>query len=486
MILRKRTTNLFFTNLPKNIILFLSLFLASNKKISAEVFEQAFFFYHTPYENTANSSNDLNFFVNMNISYISATESFDAQGRAVPLFGKYGSIDFEEFANNSISTELTSNSLFENVKFTKTKALQTAIKDNWATADKKLYGSGSLSGFECILSGKIFFKDQAIYLGIDIPIRSLECKKIKLCNSNYQESLFANFLNVEFDNVLRENGFTPLSHGYEATGISDVNIKVGWQGDFRPVNHKMIQYLWSNLSCGVTLPFSTMFQPNQNYFFHVPLGFGGSLGTTLRYEAGLDMKYGLGAMFFGENVSFFKKHNQYKVMHHPEMQLFNFIKEYNVKEDRGSYWTLGGQITSKFLLDTVKVNIGYSYHSQEQSYLEINREICNTEYLYDKVAIKKFLDKFSPTPTPIPLEIADREEGYKYAINDYLINQNPKLKRAYLHIAHCGIVVEPNHELEWCQQAKFILAFHKPFYGKASFAGQGFSSQATVGVQLNF
>lgn len=458
-------------------------FLTLITHISADIFEQSFFFYHTNNELPSHSE-DLNIYCDTHISFMHASSSFDPQGHLAPLFGKFGTIDFELLANNAIGLDSTTN-IYD--KYKELKTFRENVQNQFSNENKAIYGAGELSAFEALISGKIFLGQQPIFFGIEIPIRSIECKQIKFCNHLNEQTNFTIFLNKDFDKVLKEQHFQPLSQGYDATGISDIILRLGWQGDYKPQNNKFVKYLWSNLSVGLSLPFSTMFQPSEIFFFHIPLGYGGSFGSVLRYEAGIELDYSLGIHIFGENKSFFKRHEQYKVMHHPDMKFFNFLKEYEIKEDRGSYWHAGFQIKSKFILDTVKVMMGYSYHSQEQSAFEINREACETEYLYDITQLNAFTSKVQAQTGYVDLiNYAERKDRYQYPINDYLVNQCPKLQRMYAHIAHFSIVVEPNYTLEWCQQAKFILAYHKPFYGKGCFAGQGISSQANIGFRFNF
>lgn len=415
-------------------------------------------------------------------SIIYAKESFSKNGGTVPLFGKYGKLNFQKFASSSISTEIGGQSFYE--KLIKTKELQENINSLYSDKkNKSVYCGGELSSIEFLISPKITLPELPFYFAADIPIRIINCKKMEICDQIGQHDEFTLFLNKNIDSVLIENNFKPLSGNYSSRGFSDITIRGGWYGQKR-FKKSIIKSMWADCSVGIIIPFSTMFESYENYLFHVPLGNGGFLGANLKYEAGIEFSQKLSAIFSGENTFFFNRKNKYKIQHHTNMSFFNLFKEETLNSQRGSYWSISAQVKSKFLFEGIFALFGYSYHSQEASFF--SKEKCHKpdEILFDKKDLNIFN---AETATALNSEsINDRRHRYSYKINNNLINKDPRLKRSYAHILHASILIEPTKSMLWTDQAKFFISYNQPFLGKSSFAGIGFSGQFGFGLNIDF
>jgi hypothetical protein len=456
----------FYKNNTGLIILF--LLMLQPLKIYSEVFEQSMFFYNTKNNSFSKKRSYLSVNIDMSSSIVHAKESFSKTGGTVPLFGKYGKLNFQKFASSSISNDIGGQSFYE--KLTKTRELQTSINNLYSEKkNKAVYCGGELSSIEFLISPKLSFPEMPFYVSADIPIRIIDCKKMEICDQVSQHDDFTVFLNKNIDSVLIENNFQPLSNNYSARGFSDVTIRAGWYGQER-FKKSIINSMWGDCSLGIVLPFSTMFEPAGNYLFHVPLGNSGFLGATLKYEAGIEFSQ--------------KRKNKYKIQHNSNMSFFNLFKEESINSQKGSYWSISAQIKSKFLFEGIFALFGYSYHSQEASFF--SKERCNKsdEILFDQ----KELDKFnSETATSLnSVSINDRRHRYSYLINNNLINKDPRLKRSYAHILHASILIEPTKSIRWTDQAKLFISYNQPFLGKSSFAGIGFSGQFGFGLNIDF
>lgn len=482
-------------------------------KIKPEVFEQGIFFYHPSNKLAAKRCSQMQIGLDVSTSTIIAKNSFDPTGEHVPLFGKYGNIDFNAFAKSSLAKELVAGapvaeggvSIYDD--YEKTKNFKDKINTEYTnTSKEKVFCAGKLQALELEISLSFIIPDQPFFVGIDLPLRYLDCTQLKFVNISGKESKFTAFLNEIFDDVLEEHNFVPLAKGYQARGISDVTIKFGWSGE-ETFTNSLVQRLWCDLSAGAILPLSMTFQPTNNFMFHIPLGGGGAFGTSLKYAVGTRFNQSIELVLFGENETFFQRKTTYQLLHNKNMGLFNFFEKAKVNESRGSFWELGGTIKSRLLFEGLFATFGYSYHSQEASLLQrlasakednvfgptFEGNFGPNSQIPEKQISEKYVDKNALAQLKTETDGLERELDYHdrqnhlfYQINDYLINKDPRLQRSYSHIFHFSILAQPEKSPDWCDQAKFAISYHHPFFGKSSFAGYGFSGQAGVSMDIKF
>jgi len=478
MFFQKTNSNLMFCSFLGFALMQL-LFFA---RIKAEVFEQSMFFYHPAHNFVSRKANKLGIGLDFCVSTLRAKESFNKNGKTVPLFGRFGKFLFNQFSQNSVGTSVGGPSIYQACP--ETKAMQDNIEDLFSLhKDHKIYCGGRLECYEFAIGAKVSLNDLPLFVGLDIPFRSISCSRMGFCDAVGGHDKYTDFLNTSVDKVLLENCFEPLSNNYKVSGLSDVVLKVGWQWQERFLK-SFVRSTWYNASVGVIVPCSMMFQSTKNYLFHIPLGSGGFLGATLKYELGVEFTHNMELVLFGENNFFLNRTNNYKVLHNKNMRYFNLFREREVNSRKGSYWTLGGHLKTKLIFDGLFLMLGYSYHSQEPSYFENEKRYQKQEKLVDLQSLNQFLA--SNTTALANIEKYDRENRYFYTVNEKLINKDPRLRSSNSHILHFSLYISPAKSLNWCDDARCFISYHQPFFGKSSFSGIGFSGQVGMGANFKF
>ena len=471
--------NLYLPRIPLFAIL-LNFLLGIYSCLNAEVFEQSMFLYHVPTSITLLGRDNLSVNLNLCMSLVSAHESFDPDGNNVPLFGRYGEMDFDVFAKNKVSYSFNGPSIYD--PYSKTMALKNDINSLFSSYEKKnVYCAGKLNSFEVAFMLKVAMPHQPFYMSIDLPFRLTSVKKMEFASVASQQSIFTDFLNANMDAVLEENNFEALHNGYEAKGVSDIIAKLGWSNQ-EHLSGTLVRFVWGDIAIGVSLPLSIMTQSPKNFLFHIPLGHGGSLGALLQYKAGIEFNRKMEFIVFGENWLFLYKNNLLHILNHKDMGCFNLFRESTVQSCRGPYWVAGAIFKTRLLFEGLYATFGYSYHSQEQSAFNITRP--DNDLLYDLNKLESFLAQNPSLSDGIAKY--DRENNFFYPVSNMLINKDPRLQRSYAHIIHLTFLVQPIQLVDWYDNAQISFSYHQPIYGKSAFAGFGVSAQVGVGITLNF
>lgn len=417
---------------------------------------------------------------NFSLSHQSATNSFDVNGETVPLFGKFGKIDFSKLASTQIGL---SKDLDSNVMITKTKTSTfiNQLRESYKSYNQRVYLDGKWEMSELNIALSAVVPVYSIFAELHFPFRSISIKDLLFVENNSTATPLLSYLNQEFDNVLIENNYVPLKEGFLLKGIGDLTILVGWQGK-EVFNTTKIYDSWGKVALGFILPFSNVTDDFKNLrFVHSPLYYGGSFGTTLRYNGGINFKKGFELCMYGEHNTFFKKEEKIQYALSSKMKMFNFYDALEIDVRRGSFWKIGGYINSSFILDELSVQIGYSYQSQEDSCISYSsKKVYEKPTFYDLELVQQVPVSGSPS-----LDEINRIDRAKYVLNESVLNSDPRLGSSTLHVFHVGISAQPKVLKKYCEVGAITLSFSLPFWGKSTFISKEFLVQAGLLFSLN-
>lgn len=463
-------------------ILVVSSFLHISNSFASAVFEQGSFFLGSIESGLVRESTEkINAKLSIFVTGLIADSSFDQKGDVVPLFGRFGSINFDSFAKSKIGTsDLLSSNLFAAEICPKTAAFKNNLQ-SFPSLSKEVFCGGKLRMAEVNFRLGAVFPESSFYFEAHLPLRFLTLRELKFQSANFKENDFTDFLNLNFDGVLEEHKFVSMKKEYDLRGLSDSSFYFGWQGREEFDNAK-IQASWINVSAGVMLPFSTIVDKNKSFFLNLPLSFGGSFATIFKYSAGIlfDKKFEL--VGFGENYAFFKKVDCFKPNISEKTLFFNFFDPVELELRRGSFWKAGFFLNSNLLADDLFVKIGYSYQSQEQSRFRYSDKLPRYPVrLYDLNLVES-----SVLSTPPTAEEVDRKARSQYQLDEYYLNLDPRLKRAYCHVLHLGLCGKPGNICKKCELASVSFVFSKPILGKGIFNSFECSSLMELSLSFSF
>lgn len=467
------------------------LLIGLYKGLFALVATQPHFFYGYQEEPLVLDENEIKNIIHFQsrMAFQQATTSFGPDGEVVPLFSRFGSIDFSPFLEIQPSYPSVNNNPLENyflpTKYPKTISFIQNLQSQFGRNIGRIDCAGRYVAVNLLLGFQINLAETPFFARIDLPFSQISCDRINFISRTNQNSNLAKFLNTNFDDVLLENGYEKFSVDYLANGISDAVVSFGFQGKSFSENTK-INYLWGNASVGLILPFSSFFQPRQNYFFYVPIGFGGNLGTKVKYEIGLNFDENFEVTFFGENNLLFKDKQYERPVLHKSLAFFNFFDPQQSHVKRGTFWQLGAMMFCKLFAEGLRFSLGYSYKSQEATTISLTDGGISSAATLVNARDVQTLDALGGTGVFVDDIVRyDRKNQSNYIINDYLLNQNPRLQRGYLHMLHFGFAYRPTKKIsQWFDQTMFSIAYNIPIWGKACFAGGEVSSSFTLGLSF--
>jgi len=411
-------------------------------------------------------------------NYFWASESFDPNGDIVPLFGKYGSVDFYNFAKTDVSVD-SFTEYFAAKGLSNTVAFKNNIKNNFSQAEaSNVFMDGKISIFQFSALGTVFFgQNSPFYASIKLPFVFIDSEPIFFTRGIIGGTKFVDYINQSFPAVLAENGFENLSEGFIFKGLSDVYLRCGWNGrEFFP-NSSFVKNSWADFSLGCVLPFSTFFADDKNRFMHQPAGFAGGFASFAKYSGGIKFNSDLEVNVFGENYAFFKEPVFVKVPLHKNTGMFSFGPEIEASLRRGTFWFVGGDIKTSILLDSILLSVGYSYHSQDAGIYKIEKPYSSSLFDLNQINnISSLTDS---------LEKKDRLAGFAYKINDFLLNKNVRLMRNYVHVANFGILFRPRQSAGEDGNMCASISCSLPIFGKSAFYGRQISSQCSMAFSVS-
>lgn len=439
------------------------------------------------------------------LTYGRATRSFDDHHNTTTLFGGMGDVNFTTFAHEQFATAKTTpietNSDLQDIY--SHYALTTNFKNQLASllpfgSNYQMVCDGKLRVVELALSAAIWLPHNFYILG-QLPLQGISISPLKWVARDHSNPEVERFVNENFNTVLSEFGYIPMNKEYRLQGPTDVAIGVGWQTPLFQGKHYLVKNIWWRWQFGGLIPLANPGQSGRDLFFKVPMGNQGHFGAYLNSSLEIQLHPNL---TLGANMStktFFNKRSVLRLPHNPELPFMRFFYQNDTRVRLGNYSQ--GDIYFKAIFPDagVAILLGYSLCSQEKTQLKLSKNGATAGF-YNQAQAAPLLNlpriANPPVPGALPINSIVRSSDYisqqervancLIPLDNYLINNDPKLNHWNSHVVHFGFSFQPIVSKDFTYPIIAKICFSQPVYGKRSLITHSFNGGVSASIEAKF
>jgi hypothetical protein len=445
--------------MKKQSILLLSIMLTSLSLNSIDLpnFYRATFFQGTPRPNL----ND--FTTNLDIRYgegHSAT-GFNENDDTTSVLDIYGNVDVNKLGINLEGLSATNKpTTFQYLDETTGTIPGYSFTGN--NGKIKLTGKFNTQEVDFTLHQNLLL---GLFAQIYVPLRWLTTKEIGYTNltdsTNANATAFQTFLTNEFDTVLSENGYQPLTTKYDKDGISDVAVSLGWNGYSEDFG--IIKSLGGTMQIGVVIPFAS--KQNLDIVGEVPLGYDEHTGFIARGKAQsfINDYFSIG---INAGIIAFMPKNMTKRMQTDQNQSGLIVLERGFGDiTKGAIWDAGFYLGGHLWSRSISFILGYSATFEEATRIGVN----------DGTLLSTFIAANQADATAI-----------RKTSKDEIVNSDDRLKEWQNHVLHFMISYDAARHLDKKFTPHFSAFYDYPFLGKYSYQTDRYGGELGVTASWNF
>lgn len=353
------------------------LFFISCTSVAAfdiPVFYRAARFQGTPYP----SAKPFQSLISVSYGEGATHRGHNVHGESVPYLSTAGSINVNTLASN-----------IENLTSTNYPLTYTYLRSSAGTIPAL-----NFSGNDGIidLEGKFSLQEWNIAAHINLvkgffiegllPLKSVNAPGLTIHNktssSNVGASTFQTFLDTNFNGVLQEHGYQPLSSAFKKTGLGDCAVFLGWRG-FSNNAFGIVKDVTGELSLGGYLP--TASKNHERYVQEIPFGYDEHWGVTGRGRAQAFVcdycslgAYALATVFFPALKTIRMKTDSSQ----SGIILFERGKAH---VNKGALWQVGGYLGIHNFSRALSLFTGLSLVQQEHTNLQVEDDNFLNTYI---------------------------------------------------------------------------------------------------------
>lgn len=217
------------------------------------------------------------------------------------------------------------------------------------------------------------------FIALHLPIRhievkdvcfedcSAECGKYSQCNPYWRR--FKNNLNP----ILANHCLEPYCKKFSQTATGDLSILGGWH-TIDTQAFDLLHYIGATVQAGILFP--TGSKEDTSYPFAIPSGYNDHWAIPLHADAmfgltrWLRLSVRTGALFF------FDKTRPMRIKTDTKQCGWIKLGHGCIKEDKGTYWYVGGDLLFDHAFKGLSFLVGYSYNRGEKDSLKSNDSCC--------------------------------------------------------------------------------------------------------------
>jgi len=293
---------------------------------------------------------------------------------------------------------------------------------------------------------------QNIVLGffaeIYVPLRWLTTKQIGYTNltdsSNANATNFQNFLTNNFDTVLSENGYQPLTTKYDKSGVSDIAIYAGWHGygeDFG-----IIDSIAGTLKIGAVLPAAS--KQKLDIVGEVPMGYDGHFGFSARAQGQVCIWNYFSVGVNGGIVAFMPKNGTRRMQTDQDQSGLIILERGFGDIDKGAIWDAGFYLGGHLWNKSISFLLGYSATFGEPTRIGVNDSTLLSTFITANQADSSIIQKTS---------------------KDQIVNSDDRLKEWQSHSLHFMLAYDGHRHMKSTMTPHFSVFYDYPFLGKYSY-----------------
>lgn len=355
----------------------------------------------------------------------SANSALDDAGQRTTLFNSHGPFKFKQWAA-------------ANYPAGDIKTFLIYLETNHANEDRTIIAKGEADFYQATVLLKHFFTS-GLFGELRLPFRTIKTHGIELEAEPGSSTSAActTYIRDNLDTVLRALAIEPWQSEFEAQGIGDTVLGGGWQGQ-EFYDGYFLNRVSGQLRVGAIVPSSSISQPQKDYLFSLPMGYNFHWGCE--GAVGVEAEIAPFLIIGGTATSkvFFKHTRSMRLKTDKKQNGPLMLDVGNVKVDHGSIWDVGVYAKSGIPTIGTTILLGYSYYSQEQTFLTLtDRELA----------------KDSATPPLRPFK-------------DAVVNSDSMLEPWNEHVLHMGVVIEPKISISRVMRPRAELIFSYPLAGK--------------------
>lgn len=269
------------------------------------------------------------------------------------------------------------------------------------------------------------------------------------------------FLNMQLDPILEENGLAPVKTPFKKSGVGDLVITAGWQGETE-TDVSFIDRLSGQLQAGVLVPLAG--KRDINRVFALPLGhdqYFGALGRG-NLEVGLWKYLRLGASVGA--VIFFDEERAERVTTDLNQNGWILLEKTKVKKVQGAIWDLQAYAQAYRVFGGLSALAGASYTTQERTILSVR----DSEYLRAYIDAQKALN---------PPKIISQ---------NYIANANKQLEMWEQFALHFLVEYDVKAHSNSSFAPKLSVAYDYSMYGRRAWLTDMLGGSLELQIQFNF
>lgn len=412
-------------------------------------------FYRTPYfqGQSAASVDDWAVFLKAHYAQGSTCKSWNSHSKRSSLFSSHGFFDIGKLGLNQDNL----------IKLPLTNAQWGAGAPlaNGPAIPVEFTGKFRLQEFDVTWRQNLF---SGFFAHVSLPFKELKLNDIGFIN--HGEAIVSgvnvdNFLNNQLDPILKENGLAPVKTPFKKSGVGDLVITGGWQGETE-TDVSFIDRLSGLLQAGLLVPLAG--KRDINRVFALPLGHDQYLGALGRghLEVGLWKYLRLGASVGA--VIFFDEERVERVTTDLNQNGWILLEKTKVKKVQGTIWDFQLYAQAYRLLGGLSALAGFSYTTQERTILSVR----------DDQFLKAYIDAQRLLTPP------------KIISPNYIANANKQLEMWEQFTLHFLVEYDVKAHTDSSFAPKLSVAYDYSIYGRRSWLTDMLGGSLELHIQFNF
>lgn len=327
-----------------------------------------------------------------------ADSAYDGQEKLVGLFDTEGPFNITQIIpyNPSIAGGVSASGVLNNAAPTPTGAGLTYVTNAYAIQQSSRRISKTSSPFS--FGGKFKETDATFdlqqnlklgfFVGMTLPVRSLSLTDISYSTTiPYTDERYTplqNLITNDLDPMLQQQRIAPLKTPFEATGVSDLSVYLGWQDKNEPESD-FIKYISGAVRGALSIPTGAV--RDLNRVFALPMGANGHYGLHARGNVELGIFKYLAAGASVATSVYLRQTVARRLKTDATQNGWILLDKANVLEDLGHLWE--GAAFVKAYATYGFALLGFSLSQQERSSLSIessdnvsglfNQQIINSD-----------------------------------------------------------------------------------------------------------